>query len=97
MSIWNYIFVIKVKIKSKIFIIIGVILVLFQSLQQTHDRIAEGEYDQPSIFLEKTGFNMHPPSADFYPMGDAIRMVGVRKSRDEPLVSYWRECCDKEW
>ena len=30
---------------------------------------------------------MHPPSADYYPMGDAIRMVGVRKNKDEPLVS----------
>ncbi|XP_072034037.1 protein PALS2-like isoform X2 [Amphiura filiformis] len=57
----------------------------FLSLTKTHDRIAEGEYEQPTLYLERGGYTMHPPSADYYPMGDAIRMVGVRKSKDESL------------
>ena len=35
--------------------------------------------------------------ADYYPIGVVIRIIGVCKSQDEPLVSYRRGCSDKGW
>ncbi|XP_030830128.1 MAGUK p55 subfamily member 6-like [Strongylocentrotus purpuratus] len=53
----------------------------FISLLRTHDDIATGNLGS-SEFEDHTQDYYTP---DFNPTGDAIRMVGIRKSRDEPL------------
>ncbi|XP_063953584.1 protein PALS2-like [Lytechinus pictus] len=54
----------------------------FISLLRTHDDIASGNLDSSSEFDEHTQ-DFYTP--DFNATGDAIRMVGIRKSKDEPL------------
>ncbi|XP_071792057.1 protein PALS2-like isoform X2 [Asterias amurensis] len=56
----------------------------FTSLTKTHDSIANGDFEQPSVFLDRTR-PAYPPPHEFNAVGDAIRMVGIRKGKDEPL------------
>ncbi|XP_038047194.1 MAGUK p55 subfamily member 6-like isoform X2 [Patiria miniata] len=56
----------------------------FSSLTKTHDSIANGDFEQPSVFLDRTR-PAYPPPHEFNAAGDAIRMVGIRKPSNVPL------------
>ncbi|XP_072181026.1 protein PALS2-like [Diadema setosum] len=53
----------------------------FISLLRTHDDIASGNLESPDVMDHQEDFF----TPDFMATGDAIRMVGIRKSKDEPL------------
>ncbi|XP_077997196.1 protein PALS2-like [Glandiceps talaboti] len=53
----------------------------FQSLIETHDAVAARSYETPP----PSPIPLPSPYPPFNGLGDAIRMVGIRKSKDEPL------------